>query len=121
MNHKYQIISKIDLEAFKIKMKRQAMCNDDIPKDICTQMYKILKKYDKKTIPIWCSLPTLAQPLTRLVEETLTENYGFDARRINEFKEKCQGIASKAPDYNLLFILDSYDEIQQEFQYKNLY
>ena len=28
---------------------------------------------------------------------------------------------SETPKYKLLFILDSYDEIKEEFQYKNLY
>lgn len=67
-------------------------------------MYKILKTYDRKILPIYVSLPTLSNPLTKLVTETLKNVYGFDKRKITEFKEKCQGLGDKPPEYNLMFI-----------------
>ncbi|WP_316359038.1 NACHT domain-containing protein [Candidatus Neptunichlamydia sp. REUL1] len=74
------------------------------------------KAESKKIIPIVCSLPRLQQPLTDLVQETLEREYGFDERNIRELKDKArEGI------YNIVFILDSYDEINPRYQYKNLY
>jgi len=51
-----------------------------------------------------------------LVSETLTNFYGFDTKRVQQLKEEVKKEDSK---WRLLFILDSYDELKEEFQYKN--
>lgn len=67
-------------------------------------------------IPIYCSLGALSKPLTELVPETLKSNYGFSDPAVNEFKA-----AAQAGLYKILLLLDGYDEIKNDFKYRNLY
>ena len=46
------------------------------------------------------------------------DSYGFDLKRIQSLKDKVQEENSK---YRLLIILEGYDELREEFLYKNLY
>ena len=80
-----------------------------------------LKEANKKEgiiLPIWCALPTATNPLNELIPTTLQQYYGFDNRRVQQLKENCHG---DNPKYSLVIILESYDELKDEFLCKNLY
>ncbi|CAD8113161.1 unnamed protein product [Paramecium sonneborni] len=69
-----------------------------------------------KWIPIFVSLPTIQNPKYNLFEQALeSENYQFDKYQIREFKEAIQS----KKEY-IILILDSYDEMKQDFIQQNL-
>ncbi|CAD8094106.1 unnamed protein product [Paramecium primaurelia] len=71
----------------------------------------------QKIIPISTSLAYLQMPTINLFKEILMQDkYGFNENQITEFKESLI-----QNDYQVLFLLDSYDEMSMEFKYQNLY
>jgi len=83
------------------------------------EIWKLNKEEDLKKegiIPIFCPLPSLENPLTDLVEETLEKYYGFDQRKIDQFKNFVS-----SGKYKIVFLLDGYDEVGPNFRYKPLY
>jgi hypothetical protein len=58
-------------------------------------------------IPIWITLPSLKDPVNKVIEETF-DTYGFSKDQIEELRKT----------RSFIFILDAYDEIRCE---KNLY
>ncbi|CAD8113598.1 unnamed protein product [Paramecium sonneborni] len=68
-------------------------------------------------IPIFVSLPSLKNPKHNLIEQALeSQNYNFDKIQIREFKE-----AIINGNLKVVFILESYDEMQIELIQTNLY
>ncbi|CAD8119818.1 unnamed protein product [Paramecium sonneborni] len=66
--------------------------------------------------PIYISLPSLNDPLHNLIDQGLeSENYNFDKLQIREFKEAIQN-----ENLKIVLILDSYDEMKNEFIQTNL-
>jgi len=83
--------------------------------------YEIWKRSEESgeeggIVPILCPLSRLKQPLTKLVQETLKREYGFNDINIRNFK-----VAAKEEKYKIVFLLDGYDEVSLLNQYKNLY
>ncbi|CAD8046507.1 unnamed protein product [Paramecium primaurelia] len=67
-------------------------------------------------IPIFVSLPQLKDPIYCAIEETLrSDNYRFSERQVEELKE-----AVELKQYRLIIILDSYDELKQQYIGLNL-
>ncbi|CAD8148995.1 unnamed protein product [Paramecium pentaurelia] len=67
-------------------------------------------------IPIFVSLPQLKDPIYCAIEETLrSDNYRFSERQIEELKE-----ALELKQYRLIIIMDSYDELKQQYIGLNL-
>ncbi|CAD8141735.1 unnamed protein product [Paramecium octaurelia] len=67
-------------------------------------------------IPIFVSLPQLKDPIYCALEETLrSDNYRFSERQIEELKE-----ALELKQYRLIIIMDSYDELKQQYIGLNL-
>lgn len=65
-------------------------------------------------IPLLISLPSLSDPLYHAIEETLASDaYRFDKLQLNEFGDL-------AKRFNLVIILDSYDELKNSFIGTNL-
>ncbi|CAD8054298.1 unnamed protein product [Paramecium primaurelia] len=80
----------------------------------------IWKQYNSEQsnwIPIFVSLPSLKDPKTNLFNEALeSDYYHFDKIQIKEFKDAiCNERA------NVVFILDSYDELKDDVKKQNLY
>lgn len=70
--------------------------------------------YKKPLIPIFVQLPTLKDPLHFAVDETLySACYNFDKLQFNEFLELKEKV-------DLVIIMDSYDELNQNYQQQNL-
>ncbi|CAD8213667.1 unnamed protein product [Paramecium octaurelia] len=68
-------------------------------------------------IPISAQLSNLQTPTTNLFKEILMQNkYGFNENQIEEFKQSLTQTKQLA-----LLLLDSYDEMPNEFKYQNLY
>eukprot|EP00854_Cymbomonas_tetramitiformis_P002925 gene2925-3739_t len=61
------------------------------------------------------SLPTLENPLTNLFGEALRQK-GLREAQIHELRDLTQ-----AGKVRLIFLLDAYDELKPQFQFKNLY
>ncbi|KAM3137494.1 hypothetical protein pb186bvf_010467 [Paramecium bursaria] len=79
------------------------------------------KRWDKITddfiIPIFIQLPAIKDPKFNAIEETLkSTQYKFDQKQVDLFKDIVQG----SEKIKLLFIMDSYDELSQEYQQINL-
>ncbi|CAK90852.1 unnamed protein product (macronuclear) [Paramecium tetraurelia] len=67
-------------------------------------------------IPIFVSLPQLKDPIYCAIEETLrSDNYRFSERQVEELKE-----ALEQKKYRLIIIMDSYDELKQQYIGMNL-
>ncbi|KAM3133405.1 hypothetical protein pb186bvf_014409 [Paramecium bursaria] len=66
-------------------------------------------------IPIFIQLPTLKEPKFNAVEETLLSLYRFDQKQIDQLKDITQQNL-----ISLIFIMDSYDELPQQYQGTNL-
>ncbi|CAD8128400.1 unnamed protein product [Paramecium sonneborni] len=67
--------------------------------------------------PIYISLPGLKNPTHNLIKEALeSEYYQFDGNQIKEFKDEIYN-----GKINCVFILDSYDEMKQQFIQENIY
>ena len=62
------------------------------------------------------TLPELSEPLTEMVEETLTRNWQCTAAQINELRQKVE-----QGQIRLILILDGYDELRPQLIGKNLY
>ncbi|CAD8129842.1 unnamed protein product [Paramecium sonneborni] len=66
--------------------------------------------------PIYISLPSLNDPQHNLIDQALeSETYNFDKIQIREFKEAIQN-----DNLKIVLILDSYDEMKNEFIQTNL-
>jgi hypothetical protein len=83
-------------------------------------IHSILVKYSIPIIPIRCQLPSLQNPLSNMISETLMTHYQFSAARVSELKLQVQGHGGP-PSFRLLLILDSYDELIPSVLGKNLY
>jgi hypothetical protein len=83
-------------------------------------IHSILVKYSIPIIPIRCQLPSLQNPLSNMISETLMTHYQFSAARVSELKHQVQG-HDGPPSFRLLLILDSYDELIPSVLGKNLY
>ncbi|CAD8049460.1 unnamed protein product [Paramecium sonneborni] len=67
-------------------------------------------------IPIFVSLPQLKDPIYCAIEETLrSDNYRFGERQVQELIE-----AVELKHYRLIIIMDSYDELKQQYIGLNL-
>ncbi|KAM3147532.1 hypothetical protein pb186bvf_000339 [Paramecium bursaria] len=67
-------------------------------------------------IPIFIQLPTLKEPKFNAIEETLLSSlYRFDQKQIDILKDTAQ-----KNQIRLIFIMDSYDELPQQYQAINL-
>ena len=61
---------------------------------------QLLEEYDTDWIPIFINLPSLKEPLTHVLDETLRNNR-FSEEEINKLERS-----------KLLLLLDGYDEIK---------
>lgn len=73
---------------------------------------------EARILPVWINLPSCPDPLQNLIQHTLKKTYGFDMRRIQQLKDK---VRAEKPKYKILFIMMGYDEMKEEYLYKNLY
>ena len=85
---------------------------------ILSEHYEVVKKQGKLVVLIWANLPTLKNPMTGLFDETLTLRHHFMEHQIHELREKIQAADSKL---EVVFVLDAYDELRPEFQFRNLF
>ncbi|KAK3269646.1 hypothetical protein CYMTET_21921, partial [Cymbomonas tetramitiformis] len=75
-----------------------------------------LTKHGEVVVLVKVSLPTLQSPMTDLFNEALAGRYGLREAQIHELRDLVRD-----GKVRLIFLLDAYDELKPQFQFKNLY
>ncbi|KAK3288142.1 hypothetical protein CYMTET_4369 [Cymbomonas tetramitiformis] len=75
-----------------------------------------LTKHGETVVLVKVSLPTLQSPMTDLFREALVSAYNLREAQIHELRD-----LARDGKIRLIFLLDAYDELKPQFQFKNLY
>jgi len=81
------------------------------------ELYDERKKQGVNLVLIKSQLQTLQKPLTEIFDETLRRQYGLKKVQIDSLKDKIRD----ETDFEVIFLLDGYDEMRLDFRGKNLF
>lgn len=87
---------------------------------ILKNYYEEQKKKNKTVVLVKSQLPILQKPLTDLFWETMRRQYNLRDVQIHSLMDKILD-ENDEEDVEVIFLLDSYDEMRAEFRNKNLF